>query len=271
MQDNIVKHNTVDELNDMIDFALDVSTTLLASGAHCGRVNRNVNRILNKWNVKAELYFSHVGVIITGYYTDSPKHKITHYKQTPPTSVNFTTINEISQLSWMVDSQHTSLTKANTILQEIKKIPVYPRWMILLGIGMSCGFLCMLAGGDWRDAIFAFVSSICGMFARIEFQKRGFNGMVAVLVAAFVTTFVDSWDVINILEPFWGKSAAPESALATSVLYLVPGVPLMNCIIELIEGYIPMAIARGLFGGFVLLCIAVGMSVSILLFGVNKF
>ena len=77
--------------------------------------------------------------------------------------------------------------------------------------------------------------------------------------------------MVGALEPFWGTSAAPDRALATAVLYLVPGVPLINCVIDLIEGYIPTAIFRGAFGAFILLCIAVGMSLSILMFGIDKF
>ncbi|MBC8127760.1 MAG: threonine/serine exporter family protein, partial [Gloeobacteraceae cyanobacterium ES-bin-144] len=65
--------------------------------------------------------------------------------------------------------------------------------------------------------------------------------------------------------------SSPEKTLATSVLYLIPGVPLINCAIDLIEGHIPTAISRGIYGGFILLCIAVGMSLSILLLGIHYF
>ena len=55
------------------------------------------------------------------------------------------------------------------------------------------------------------------------------------------------------------------------MLYLVPGVPLINCVIDLIEGYIPTAVARGVFGGLILLCIAVGMSLAIMILGIHHF
>jgi uncharacterized membrane protein YjjP (DUF1212 family) len=69
----------------------------------------------------------------------------------------------------------------------------------------------------------------------------------------------------------WHIGSSPEKTLATSVLYLIPGVPLINCAIDLIEGHIPTAISRGIYGGFILLCIAVGMSLSILLLGIHNF
>ena len=128
-----------------------------------------------------------------------------------------------------------------------------------------------MAGGDWRDAIIGFIASITGMAARSLIIKQDYNLMFSFVVAAFITTLITSLHLTGIFEPLWGLSAAPDRALATAVLYLVPGVPLTNSLIDLIEGYIPSAMVRAAFGTFILLCIAVGMSISILLFGINQF
>ena len=59
--------------------------------------------------------------------------------------------------------------------------------------------------------------------------------------------------------------------MATAVLYLIPGVPLINSVIDLIEGYLSSAVNRALFAGFILLCIAAGMTLSITLMGIDNF
>jgi uncharacterized membrane protein YjjB (DUF3815 family) len=87
--------------------------------------------------------------------------------------------------------------------------------------------------------------------------------MIGFIAASFTTTLIAGLDMV------YHSGASPEKALATAVLYLIPGVPLINCTIDLIEGYIPVSTARGLHGGFILLCIAVGMSMSILLLGID--
>ena len=91
------------------------------------------------------------------------------------------------------------------------------------------------------------------------------TSMIGFIAASFTTTLISGLDMVHHI------GASPEKALATAVLYLVPGVPLINCTIDLIEGYIPTSTARGVNGGFVLLCIAVGMSMSILLLGIYNF
>ena len=258
-------------LNHIVNFSLDVGTFLLSSGAHCGRVNRNINRMAKAWDVKIELHFSFTGILVSAHYISKPNEAVTRYKRSPEYGVNFNAINEISQLSWLVDSQKISIEEANEALQEIKAIKTYPKSLLLLGIGMSCACLCFVAGGDWRDAAFAFTAAIIGMLVRLTAQKKGFNSMVAITLAAFATTFITSLNMVGALTPIWGAGLNPHSAMATAVLYLVPGVPLTNSVIDLLEGYIPTSLFRAAFGAFILLCIAVGMSLSIVLFGIENF
>ena len=60
----------------------------------------------------------------------------------------------------------------------------------------------------------------------------------------------------------WNRST-PRKALATSVLYLVPGVQLVNAVIDLIEGYVLTAIARGFPGiSFIVYCCGNGFEHS---------
>lgn len=258
-------------LDHIATLAVDVGTFLLACGAHCGRISRNVNRIVNTWGVNIHMHFSYTGILVTACYDEYPEMPVTIYKRSPAHGVNFTAINEISQLSWLVQEDKISVNDAAELFTQIKNKRAYPKYVLLVAIGMSCACLCVVAGGDWRDAVVAFAASIAGMLVRLEIIRHKYNPMISFIVAAFVTSLITGLNVIGAFHPVWGESLAPDRALATAVLYLVPGVPLTNCIIDLIEGYIPSAIARGVFGAFILLCIAVGMSISILLFGINKF
>ena len=54
-------------------------------------------------------------------------------------------------------------------------------------------------------------------------------------------------------------------ALATSVLYLVPGVPLLNGVIDIVEGYVTTGVCRLIQALLLVLCIAIGLSVTLML------
>jgi Uncharacterized conserved protein len=258
-------------LNHIATLAVDIGTFLMARGAHCGRVSRNVSRIVNVWDVSLYMNFSYTGLLVTAYYNESPEISVTIYKRSPAHEVNFSAINEISQLSWLVESEKVSVEETRSLFDEIKNKRSYPKFVLLLGIGLACACLCLTLGGDFYDASLTFTAAILGMMVRMEIVRRGYNLMISYIVAAFATSTVTALGVTDFFGLIPWSSTAPERAMATAVLYLVPGVPLTNCIIDLIEGYIPSAITRGIFGAFILLCIATGMSVSIILFGIENF
>ena len=56
-----------------------------------------------------------------------------------------------------------------------------------------------------------------------------------------------------------------EVALATSVLFLIPGVPLINGVIDIVEGHVLIGCSRLIGALLLILCIAVGLSVTLLM------
>ena len=252
----------IEKYNDLL---LDIGSTLMVAGAHCGRIDRNIKRIADVLGVDIETFYSFNGLILTTKMRNNPSETATHHKRLPSHGVHFGVLNGISLLSWQAVSDNLSYEEIVKEFEEIKTLSHHRRLQILLGVGVACASLCILAKGNFIDASFAFVGSILGMFVRQEIAKKKFNVMIAIIGAAFVTSFIAS---INV---FYGIGLLPEKALATSVLYLVPGVQLVNAVIDLIEGYVATAIARGFYAGFLLLCIALGMAVSILIFGISNF
>lgn len=259
------------QLDEIAGFALELGAFLFSCGAHCARVKRNIVRIVDAWEVDVDMQFYFSGLILS---LKSRKHSglsVTRLKTILNHSVDFNAINDVSQLSWLIHNEKIKVGEAEEIFEHIRKTQPYPISLVLLGIGCSCAGLCAIAGGDLRDASLAFLASVLGTLARLGAVRYRFNPMISFTLAAFVTTFITSLGMIHWTDWIWGRSASPSTAMATAVLYLVPGVPLTNSVIDLIEGYFPSAISRAAFGMFVLLCIAVGMILNIVLFGIDNF
>lgn len=248
------------------DLLLDIGTVLLVSGAHSGRLKRNIERVAETWGYRLELFITFTGLMVSITNKEDLSERASRFRRAPLHGVHFDILTEASLLTWRVVEENLGIAEVEQRWEEIKKLPHTPRWAILLGIGAACGCLCLLQqGSDWKNAAIAFVAAVVGMFVRQEVLKMRFNPMIAFISASFVTTLIAGMDMLHHI------GASPEKTLATSVLYLIPGVPLINCTIDLIEGHVPTAIARGVYGGFILLCIAVGMSLSILLLGIHNF
>lgn len=247
------------------DFVLDISTYLLASGAHCGRVDRNINRMTNVWGFDVHMFLTFKGVFVTVKDKTKADNIATQYRKTPEHNVHFDIISKISWLSWKIHDDKLDLHIATKIFEKIKNTPHYNFGVVALAIGCSCAGLCVLSGGDYKNALVAFIGAFCGYLVKLGFGYLKYNPMISTTVAAFTSTFITCLGAM--ME--WGSN--PQAAIATAVLYLIPGVPLINSVIDLIEGYLTSSINRMLFSGFTLSCIAVGMTVCITLFGVSNF
>ena len=60
-------------------------------------------------------------------------------------------------------------------------------------------------------------------------------------------------------------NADADIAIATSVLFLIPGVPLINGVIDIVEGHILLGLSRIINALLLVICIAIGLSVTLLL------
>ncbi len=253
------------DASEFADLALDIATTLLASGAHCGRISNNLNRMAKRWCLDVQMQLSFIGVVINVTCESDPQHTVTRYRTTPPHSVHLRLLTEFSRLTWKAADGDLSFQQVKEETERIKKIGHYSHLSVALAVGLSCACLCLLLGGSLIDGGVTCMAAFVGSVVRVYILRHKFNPMISFVIASFVTTMLSGANMIS------GWGTAPEMALATAVLYLVPGVPLINSLIDLIEGHLSSAWNRALFGASILLCIAVGMILSISLLGINNF
>lgn len=251
--------------NEVAEFILDAGVFLMASGAHSGRVWRNCRRIAEHWGYRMNFTPTFTGILVSVWDDKNSENAVTRYKTAPSNSVHLETLTQISHLSWKIAYGEIEYNDARCELEAIKSKAHYPYWLVALAVGISCGCLCTLLGGSPVDAALAFCGASVGSVARYFILKKQFNQFLSIFIASAITTLIAGTDTI------FGLGRAPEMTLATSVLYLIPGVPLINSVIDLLEGYFSASIARSLFAASIVSSIAVGMILSIMLLGINNF
>lgn len=247
------------------DLILDIGTFLLASGAHCGRLNSNIGRLASAWGFTFDMNPTFKGLFVTVKDIRNPENTVTCYRSSPLHDVHLAVLTDVSHLSWKVQEENLTIDQVERDFAAIKAKPQYRTLQVALAVGASCAGLCLFAFGDYINALVAFVAAFIGYQIKALVAKKKFNSMITFTIAAFVTT------LITALGNLYNIGEHPEAAMATAVLYLIPGVPLINCVIDLIEGYLSSAINRALFGGFILLSIAAGMTLCITLLGISNF
>lgn len=252
-------------INEVMDVLLHAGACLLACGAHSGRVKRNIERMATTWGYEIHLNSFYRGISLTVIDKTNQEIAITRYLEAPAPVVNLSTITAVSHLSWRVLEENLTPEEArkevHTILNPRRPKAIF----IAIAVGFSCAGLCLFSNGMLLNAATAFLGAFSGYMAKTFMDSHKYNSFIGIFTAAFITTLITGcFARFNILQH-------QEAAIATAVLYLIPGVPLINVVIDMIEGYFTSALNRMLFAFLIVLSISAGIWSSLTLLGISYF
>lgn len=247
------------EVNALGTTLLEIGALLMVSGASTGRIRNNINRISNSFGYSTDMLISQ-RTLMLNIYNEETGYFFNSLKRTPAHGVNFAIVSGISRMSWLVVEQKWSVEQINKDLIRIAALPHYPRMLVLTVVGLAGAAFCRLAGGEALDMAMVFMGSFCGLFVRQEAHKKRFNPYICILFAAFTSSFIAG------LPMKLQIGDAKEVAFATSVLFLIPGVPLINSFSDMIDGNLQNGLIRGLNGFIISFAIALGLLTSMLIY-----
>lgn len=238
---------------------LEVGALLMSAGANTGRIRITINRIAGAYGYRTEMLISHRTIMLT-LLSEDDEHFFTNLKRTSPHGVNFKMLSGISRMSWRVVEEKWSVDQINTELARLSSLPHYPRLLTLGLVSLAGAAFCRLASGSVEDMLIVFAASFLGLWVRQESHRAGFNAYLCVYFAAFTAALIAGLPVKL------GSPGAHEAAFATCVLFLIPGVPLINSFSDLIDGNIQIGLVRGVNGLIIAFAIALGLSSAVLIY-----
>ncbi|GAA5647924.1 threonine/serine exporter family protein [Vibrio proteolyticus] len=232
---------------------------LLAHGAESTLVGDIMRRIgLASGMNEVEVSLSASSLVITTVYDG---HCITTARRCPDRGINMRVVTQVQRICIMLERGIIDPPMAQHKLEKISPAR-YNRWLVLVMIGLSCASFSRLAGGDWSVFTMTFLASSVGMVVRQEIGHRHFNPLLNFTATAFVTTVISAQAVTLQI------GNRPELAMASSVLMLVPGFPLINAVADMLKGYINMGIARFTMASLLTLATSLGIVAAMTLIGV---
>ena len=251
-----------DELADVIDLSLWAGQLLMQNGAATRRVEETVHQIGTALGCDwLDVLVTQNAIMIT---LNSGSDFRTKIRRVVDFGVNMTTVSAIYRLKDRVIFDKLTRQKVRAELVRIsQKKSAYNRWLIVFAIGLSCAAFSRLFGGDWPAFGITFIAASFAMFIRQELNKHYFNQLIVTLVTSFIASCIACLAIRLKL------GNQPEMALAASVLLLVPGVPLINSVTDLVRGYTNVGLARGINGAMITFAIALGLLLAMRLMGVS--
>lgn len=184
--------------------------------------------------------------------TITDNHCLTTVRRCPDRGINMQVITDIQRILIMAEK---GLLDRHDVTRRLEKIsPVrYNRWLVAVMVGISCACFSRLSGGDHAVFGITFIASFVGMLVRQEFAHRQFNPLLNFGLTAFVTTLISS------IGALYQVGNQPYLAMASSVLMLVPGFPLINAVSDMVKGYVNMGIARWMMASLLTLATSLGI------------
>ncbi|HSC55202.1 MAG TPA: threonine/serine exporter family protein [Phnomibacter sp.] len=249
----------VNDPNELGQLLLEVGTSLLNSGASCSRIRITMRRFASVYGYIPHITIGPKSVSLT-LNDEVGKLCFSGIRSTNLPGVNFTTISNISKLSWEAVEQELSATVVKDKLDAIFKLPHYPRLVILLAVSLAGSAFCYSFGGRFIEMSITFGATFLGLFARQEAVKRGFNLYICVFLGSLVASLFAGSFIYS------GLPIQVEHAFATSVLFLIPGVPLINAFTDIIDGNILNGMVRGVNALVISMAIAFGLLTAMLVY-----
>lgn len=249
------------DIQELSNFLLDFATTLMGAGSHTSRVVRNVVRIADSFGYGVDMTIFQRNVTMTIKLRDDYSIRRTYVRRIPALPLNFRTISDLSALSWEAYDNHLELSELQKRYSVIITRAPLSRWVVLVLVAFANAAFCRLFGGDMIAMGLVWVATFFGFFVRQELMKRHINHMVVFVVCAFIASLIAG------LGFRYNLGTTEDIALGTSVLFLIPGVPLINSILDLLEGHVLVGWSRAINAFILIICIAMGLSMTLLILG----
>lgn len=226
------------EIGQKAELLLTVGQLLMENGADTAQIVRDMKRVAAYMGIDAEKFHLHIMYTTLMLNISDEHHSHTSFRKCPKHAVNMKIISAVSRLTWRAMKEHYTLDEFKGELESVSKRPRYPHWVSVLAAGSGCGAFCTLFGCDFNAAIYTAVAAIIGKIVQMQCAERfGINPYVSMTFAAFTSTIIA---YLTHLLP----TSTPWHPLIAAALFLVPGIPMINALSDMLNTYLISGAAR---------------------------
>lgn len=233
--------NTEQILRHKLDLLLRTGKLLVESAADTNRIMRNMKRTAAYLGLPEEHLHIHVTYDMLMVNLSDGEHSFSKFQRCEKHGINMTTLSMVSKLSWRAIREDYSLERYEEELERIRtRRRNYPAWLVTVCAGFACGGFCVQFGCDWMAFLYSSLAAMAGFRLRAKCLEWGVNVYVSIALAAFVSTLL-AWATTFLPE---GWTSTPLHPMLACALFIVPGVPIINFLDDMLDNYIAVGITR---------------------------
>ena len=256
------------QLHRRVDLLLRTGKLLVESLADTNRVVRNMKRTAAFLGIAEDKLHINVSFTMLMVNVSDGDYSFTKFQRIESHGVNMTAISAVSKLSWKALENDYTLDQYEQELEEIRtRKRNYTPWQVAIGAGFACGGFCIQFGCDWMAFLYASIAAIIGMRVRAHCNESGLNHYMGIAIAAFISTMI-AW-ASTFLPAEW--TSTPWHPLLACALFIVPGVPLINFVDDMMDNYIQVGIVRAVNTLLMVSAMAFGIAFAVKICSIDDF
>ena len=231
-------------------FLSEYAVHLFGSGCTCIRLEKNMKRIAASLGMNVEFSVLPRHIHITVSKGDSDFTSVIGIRDLP---ISFSRITDLSRLSWQMADGKIDFLTARSVLPRICNCACVNPWLLLLLVSLANASFCRLFSGDPMAMATVFIAMFIGFLVKQILVRRHMDIRLTVLFCSFLSAMIAAAGSLL------GIGGTPEIAVATSVLYLVPGIPFINSFCDLLDRHYLCAFGRAMNAVMLLCCLSLGL------------
>lgn len=231
-------NETFTAIGEKAELILSVGQLLMENGASADRIVRVTKRVAAFLGIEEEKFHLHIMYTTLMLNISDERHSHTSFRKCIKHAVDMRIISAISKLTWQALVDHYTMEEFKGRLKEIATRPrFYTEWQVILSIGVACGAYCILFGCDMAAAVYTAFSAMFGKLVQIRCAKSGINAYVGISFAAFAATTAAYF-------AHFLPTTTPWQPIIACALFIVPGIPIINGLTDLLNTYLICGAAR---------------------------
>jgi uncharacterized membrane protein YjjP (DUF1212 family) len=259
-------NSTAASTHEAIGVLLQFGSMMVRSGSTATRARVWLELIAKKIGFDAiSVSVSLDCITVSGSHSDGP---VTAMRNIGPPGINACRIAELEQLAKRLVSGASPRQIAEKLAGIEATPPLYSSVPIALAVGAASGGFAFLSGAAMPEITAAAIGGGGGQWLRLWLSRRQFNHYGAVTVCAVAASGVYVLAAALASSLGFGFSHYAAGFIA-SVLFLVPGVPLIAGLFDLLQYQTVAAMSRIAYGAMILLAVGLGLSIVVAVAGVD--
>lgn len=274
-----------DQLNRRLNLLMRTGQILVDSSADTSRIMRNMHRAAAFLGFPKENINIYVDYYMVTVSLCDSEHSFVQMRRCRKHGIDMAAIQDVSKLTWRALRRDYSLDDYECALDWItNRKRTYSDWAVAICAGFACGGFCIQFGCDWTAFFYASIAAILGNRLKMFLNAVGSNTYFDLAVAAFVSTIL-AWLSAYISLPgnpvsdfvaatpwlSFLHSATPWHPLMACALFIVPGVPLINFVSDMLDNHIETGLVRATNTVLMIVAMSFGIAVAIKVCGIDNF